>query len=198
MHLTQRKQLSVLLSTLAIAGCNGTTSVELNLKPAFVGAVVQTSYDGNPDDLLTAGMGKTGLQGATAPTVADAGNPTAAELRRLAIYNNYRALLDMTTAGGYGVLYGPNVDAGGNVTASEGKIAGTEYIAYADNGSGNLNVTMVVQVPATFNKSDPCIVAAPSSGSRGVYGAIGTAGDWGLKKGCAVAYTDKGSGGRRP
>jgi hydroxybutyrate-dimer hydrolase len=27
-----------------------------------------------------------------------------------------------------------------------------------------------------------------------VYGAIGTAGEWGLKRGCAVAYADKGSG----
>src|SRR3982750_1800443 len=36
--------------------------------------------------------------------------------------------------------------------------------------------------------------AAPPSGSRGVYGAIGTAGEWGLKRGCAVAYTDKGTG----
>ena len=42
---------------------------------------------------------------------------------------------------------------------------------------------MLVQVPNTFNKNDPCIVAAPSSGSRGIYGAIGTAGEWGLKKG---------------
>ncbi|HZQ63225.1 MAG TPA: 3-hydroxybutyrate oligomer hydrolase family protein, partial [Casimicrobiaceae bacterium] len=33
-----------------------------------------------------------------------------------------------------------------------------------------------------------------SSGSRGVYGAIGTAGEWGLKHGCAVAYSDKGTG----
>ena len=33
-----------------------------------------------------------------------------------------------------------------------------------------------------------------SSGSRGVYGAIGTAGEWGLKRGCAVAYADKGTG----
>lgn len=38
------------------------------------------------------------------------------------------------------------------------------------------------------------MVTAPSSGSRGIYGAIGTAGEWGLKKGCAVVYTDKGSG----
>jgi hydroxybutyrate-dimer hydrolase len=32
------------------------------------------------------------------------------------------------------------------------------------------------------------------AGSRGVYGAIATAGEWGLKHGCAVAYTDKGTG----
>ena len=41
--------------------------------------------------------------------------------------------------------------------------------------------------------SDP-IVPATSAGSRGIYGAIGTAGDWGLMHGCAVAYADKGSG----
>ena len=52
----------------------------------------------------------------------------------------------------------------------------------------------MVQVPTTFNPSKPCIITATSSGSRGIYGAIGTAGDWGLKRGCAVAYTDKGSG----
>lgn len=190
----QQRHLAILASALVIAGCNSSSSVELNLKPAFVGTVVQASYDGGTDDLLTAGLGKTGLQSATAPAIADANNPTAAELRRLAIHTNYRALMDMTTVGGYGLLYGPNVDAGGNVTAGEGKIAGTEYTAYADDGSGSQNVTMLVQVPSTFNKNDPCIVAAPSSGSRGVYGAIGTAGEWGLKKGCAVAYTDKGSG----
>ncbi|MBK8740580.1 MAG: D-(-)-3-hydroxybutyrate oligomer hydrolase [Betaproteobacteria bacterium] len=190
----QQRHLAILASALVIAGCNSSSSVELNLKPAFVGTVVQASYDGGTDDLLTAGLGKTGLQSATAPAIADANNPTAAELRRLAIHTNYRALMDMTTVGGYGLLYGPNVDAGGNVTAGEGKIAGTEYTAYADDGSGNQNVTMLVQVPSTFNKNEPCIVAAPSSGSRGVYGAIGTAGEWGLKKGCAVAYTDKGSG----
>ena len=37
-------------------------------------------------------------------------------------------------------------------------------------------------------------MTATSSGSRGVYGAIGSAGEWGLKRGCVVAYTDKGTG----
>ena len=53
----------------------------------------------------------------------------------------------------------------------EGKIAGEEHIAYADDGSGRQNVTMMVQIPTTFRPDDPCIITATSSGSRGVYGA---------------------------
>lgn len=186
---------AISLGVLALTGCAGgdSTQVNANVKPAFLGAVSVMSYDGSSDDLLTAGLGKTGLGGA-APTAADPLKPTAAELRKIAIFNNYRAILDISAAGGYGTLYGPNVDAKGVVSASEGKVAGTEYIAYADDGSGSQNVTMMVQVPATFNPASPCIVTGASSGSRGVYGAIGSAGEWGLKNGCAVAYTDKGSG----
>src|SRR5256885_8028043 len=73
-------------------------------------------------------------------------------------------------------------------------IAGEESLAYDDDGTGQVNATMMVQVPASFDVNNPCIVTATSSGSRGVYGAIATAGEWGLKHGCAVAYTDKGSG----
>lgn len=167
-----------------------------NALPSFVvsSSVKTTSYDGNSDDLLTGGLGKTGLGAATAPTFANASSPTAAELRRLAIWSNYRALVDMSANGGYGRFWGPNVDLNGNDTLGEGKIAGTEYLAYADDGSGKQNVTLMVQVPATFDPNNPCIVTATSSGSRGVYGAISAAGEWGLKRGCAVAYTDKGSG----
>jgi hydroxybutyrate-dimer hydrolase len=178
-----------------LAACNGdsTWTPEQNLKPSFVGAVTKNTYDGASDDLLTGGLGKTGLQGA-APVSAIPTSPTAAELRKLAIYINYNALVDTTTRGGYGVLYGPNLDVNGNPTLGEGKVAGTEYLAYADDGSGKQNVTMMVQIPSTFNAASPCMVTAPSSGSRGVYGAIGTAGEWGLKHGCVVAYTDKGTG----
>jgi hydroxybutyrate-dimer hydrolase len=153
--------------------------------------IIHTAYDGVSNDLLTAGLGKTGLGSATAPGFADPLHPTAEELRRSAIYNNYRALIDPTPGGGYGTLYGPNVKADGTVTTSEGLIAGDEYIAY-EHGRGR--VTMMVQVPASFDPVNSCIITAPSSGSRGVYGAIATAGEWGLKHGCAVAYTDKGSG----
>jgi hydroxybutyrate-dimer hydrolase len=175
-----------------LAGCGGDGAGSTNAKPRFVGAVQHTEYDGAGDDLLTAGLGKSGLAGA-APGYANPGAPTAAELRRNAIYLNYRALLDMTAAGGYGVLYGPNVALDGTVTANEGKVAGGEYIAFSDDGSGRQNVSLMVQVPATFDVRQPCIVTATSSGSRGVYGAI-SAGEWALKRGCAVAYTDKGTG----
>jgi hydroxybutyrate-dimer hydrolase len=154
--------------------------------------VIHTYYDGVSNDLLTAGLGKTGLGSPIAPGFADPLHPTAEELRRSAIYNNYRALLDPTSGGGYGTLYGPNVKPDGTVTASEGLIPGDEYIAYEQ--AGHRHVTMMVQVPSSFDPMNSCIVTAPSSGSRGVYGAIATAGEWGLKHGCAVAYTDKGTG----
>jgi len=150
-------------------------------------------YDGLSNDLLTGGLGKSGLQLA-APAFADPLHPTAAELRTRAIYNNYRALLDTSSKGGYGVLYGPNIDLAGQDTLGQGLIAGEEYLAFADDGSGRKNVTVMVQVPVAFDPANACIVTAVSSGSRGVYGAIGTAGEWGLKRGCAVAYSDKGTG----
>jgi hydroxybutyrate-dimer hydrolase len=188
-----------LLFVMVVAGvlsaCGENPKYENNLRPSSLSAdISKLVYDGNTDDLLTGGLGKTGLQSVTAPGFVDANAPTAAELRRSAIYNNYRALVDMTSNGGFGTLYGPNVDVNGAVTAGEGKIAGTEYLTYADDGSGRFNVTMMVQIPASFDKNNACIVSATSSGSRGVYGAMATAGEWGLKKGCAVAYIDKGTG----
>ena len=162
---------------------------QLNQRPSFVeGEVAQTRYYGVNDDLLTGGLGANGLASATAPAFADPANPTAAELRTLAIYNNYRALVDTAPGGGYGEFFGPQVDARG-----EGKIAGQEFIAYLETEETG-RVTAMVQVPDSFDPAEPCMVTAPSSGSRGIYGAIGTAGEWGLKHGCAVVYTDKGSG----
>ncbi|UGQ46354.1 D-(-)-3-hydroxybutyrate oligomer hydrolase [Massilia endophytica] len=170
---------------LALVSCHDdTVGSQPNVKPAFLGPITSTSYDGDSDDLLTAGLGAAGLAAAAAPGYADPAHPTAAELRRNAIYTNYRAVLDIAASSGYGSLYGPS-----------GKVAGTEYLAYADDGSGRQNVTLMVQVPASFDPvNNPCIVTGTSSGSRGIYGAIGSAGEWGLKNNCAVAYADKGSG----
>lgn len=184
-----------------LAGCGGGDPEPIRL-PSNVKLLSVTAYGdigaGQGDttdtqDLLTAGLGKTGLSG-DPPGFVDPARPTTAELRRRAIYTNYRALLDISAAGGYGSLYGPNVDIDGSATTSEGKIAGKEYLGYSDDGTGTKTVTLMVQIPATFDASRACIVAAASSDSQGIYGAIATAGEWGLKHGCAVAYTDAGKG----
>jgi hydroxybutyrate-dimer hydrolase len=164
-----------------------------NEKPGFVGPIRSACYDGATNDLLTAGLGKTGLA-LPAPLFSVPAVPTALELRRNAIHVNYRAVLDITVAGGYSRFYGPNIDKDGNDTLGEGKVAGCEHLAFADDGSARQNVTVMVQIPASFDPKKACIVTATSSGSRGIYGAIGASGEWGLKRGCAVAYTDKGTG----
>jgi len=177
----------------AIAACG--SGPDLNQPPSFLvkGSVSTLTYDGNGDDLLTGGQGAVGLSG-SGPTFADPNAPTAVELRKRAIYANYRALVDVSFYGGYGTLYGPNVDVNGNPQFTSGKIAGEEWTAYDDDGTGRVNATMLVQVPSRFDPDNPCIVTGTSPGSRGVYGAIATSGEWGLKHGCAVAYTDKGAG----
>lgn len=185
-----------------LAGCGGGSSPSNDL-PAGVTQHSVTAYSATAvgsgataatQDLLTGGIGKSGLGAAAAPAYADAANPTALELRRNALYGNYRGIVDVTAGGGYGTLYGPNVDINGTATASEGMIPGTEYIGSLDDGSGRKKVVMAVQIPDSFSQSAPCLVLGPSSGSRGVYGAIGTASEWGLKHGCAVALTDAGKG----
>src|SRR5436190_5741330 len=155
----------VVLAAIAAAGCASDMSQDKQTgngatpRPSFIqGPVSANFYDGSSNDLLTTGLGKSGLQLPAPPPYVDPLKPTAAELRRNTIYANYRALVDMTPAGGYGVLYGPNIDLEGNDRLGEGTIAGNEYIAYADDGSGKQNVTMMVQVPKSFDPANPCIV----------------------------------------
>ncbi|HVI60151.1 MAG TPA: 3-hydroxybutyrate oligomer hydrolase family protein [Luteimonas sp.] len=135
------------------------------------------------DDLLTAGLGLDGLRAMAPPAFADAAHPTAAELRRRAIWSNWRGIADLAPGGGYGTLYG-----------STQAIPGREFSALAKVPGAIQPHRVLVQVPDAFDKARRCVVVAPASGSRGVYGAISIAGAWGLPKGCAVAYTDKGAG----
>lgn len=191
------------LSALVVAGCGSDDDAPpVNTLPANVTQQSKTDYPATTagtgstaatQDLLTGGLGKTGL-GAAAPTYADPLNPTAAELRRNALHSNYRGLVDISAGGGYGTLYGPNVDVTGQATTGDGLIPGREYVAVLDNAAGTKRVAIAVQIPDTFNQSAPCLVLGPSSGSRGVYGAIATSAEWGLKHGCAVALTDAGKG----
>ncbi len=56
------------------------------------------------DDLLTAGHGLDGLRMAKAPGFMDPAQPTSAELRRRAIWSNWRGIADLSADGGYGTL----------------------------------------------------------------------------------------------
>lgn len=135
------------------------------------------------DDLLTAGLGLAGLRTMTAPAFADAEQPTPDEVRRRAVWNNWRGIADLAPGGGYGEIYG-----------STENVPGREFSALATLPGAMQPHRVLVQVPDDFDMDKRCLLVAPSSGSRGVYGAISVAGAWGLPKGCAVAYTDKGAG----
>jgi len=135
------------------------------------------------DDLLTAGLGASGLRSPIPPPFADADHPTSAELRRRAIWVNWRGIADLAPAGGYGGLYGYLQP-----------IPGREYHALVKLSGAKQPHRVMVQVPNLFNTAKRCLVVTASSGSRGIYGAIALAGAWGLTQGCAVAYTDKGNG----
>ncbi len=181
---------AIIVSGVSLSSCDNGQNNRAQAPDFLVGDLIRSHYDGMADDLLTGGLGVTGLQSQVPPIFKDAGKPTPAELRTYAIYTNYRALSDVTTAGGFGRLYGPNV---GNDN-KDGKVAGTEYLSFMKLDSKHQNVTLMVQIPDDFDAEKPCLITAPSSGSRGIYGAIGTVGEWALNKGCAVAYTDKGTG----
>jgi hydroxybutyrate-dimer hydrolase len=173
--------------------------------PSFiVGQVISTEYPGNEtveagpstggvtrcvaeprDDLQTAGLSKDQLAKPfdLEHLIQDPLAPTVAELRRLAIHSNYTSIMETTTDGGFGLLFGPD---------RNGPVLGREYLALARATPDDDVVTLMVQIPANFDLRHRMIVTAPSSGSRGVYGAISTA-EWAFLNGCAIAYTDKGT-----
>ncbi len=135
------------------------------------------------DDLLTAGLGLGGLRAPTPPPFARPAAPTRAEVRRRAIWSNWRGIADLAPGGGYGTLYGRVAD-----------VPGREFHALATVPGASQPHRVLVQVPDGFDRARRCVVVTASSGSRGVYGALAVAGAWGLPRGYAVAYTDKGEG----
>ena len=55
---------AAVLLTLNLTGCSGDSKFDRNTKPVALGVITQTTYDGSTDDLLTAGLGKSGLAAA--------------------------------------------------------------------------------------------------------------------------------------
>ena len=173
---------AALLACLLPAACSTTANRSVSKEAAMIEPQRETAHRGS-DDLLTAGLGLDGLRVMTPPAFADVANPTAEELRRRAFWNNWRGIADLSLTGGYGQAYG-----------SVANVPGREFTAFATVDGAKQPHRVLVQVPDNFDQEKRCVVVTASSGSRGIYGAIAVAGAWGLPKGCAVAYTDKGAG----
>lgn len=152
------------------------------MTPSFVVGPVRETVHRGSDDLLSGGLGLAGLRGAPS-AYADPLHPTPAELRRRAIQASWKGIADLGPLGGYGSVYGAVPD-----------VPGREYTAFARIPGAHAPHRVLLQAPDGFDRKARCLVVTASSGSRGIYGAISLAGAWGLPKGCAVAYTDKGTG----
>jgi len=166
------------MAAAAISGTAGHAASAKEQRPDFIVGQVDVRHYGPENDLLTAGLGWSGIAG-SAPPVSNP--PTRDELRRLAIYNNMRGLISTSPTEGFGTIYGRH-----------GPVPGTEYMAFV-RGPDFAEATVLVQIPDDLNRDRPCIITAPSSGSRGIYGAISNA-EVAFENGCVVAYTDKGTG----
>ena len=164
---------TLMLLLLALGGC-ATMNSDSSLTRS-----VPTAQELRSDDLLTAGLGLSGLADAKPPVVGS----DATGRRRLAYYGNWRGIADLSAGGGYGQLYG-HIQA----------VPGVEISAWIGEVGLWQPHGVLLQIPDTFDPQNPCLVVAPVSGSRGVYGALATAGAWALSHGCAVVYTDKGAG----
>ena len=156
--------------------------------PSWLRLGAHTVYDGVTDDLVTGGIGADAMLGKR-PGYADPLHPTAAELRRVALFQSGSA------GQAFGRLFGPDIDeASGRKLPGQGKVAGEEYLAYADDGEDKQNVAMLLQVPANLSTNRHCLVAIPVKGSSSLFRDVVDFGYWGLRRGCAVVYTDKGHG----
>ncbi len=141
---------------------------------------IRQSVHRGADDLLSAGLGIDGLRAAAPPVAGNPLSPTPLELRRRAIWSNWRGIADLRPGGGAGDALP--------------RVPGREFSALARLDGARQPHRVLLQLPDGFDPARPCLVVAPASGSRGVYGAIAVAGPWALPRGCAVAYTDKGAG----
>ncbi len=168
-------RLALLAAAFQLGGC-GVNEPAQDPVPAL-GEVLASEHRG-ADDLLTAGLGLTGLRGA-APATDPA---SAGDLRRLSIYHDWRGLTDLTATGGF------------DAQAALPVIPGREFQTFVRLPRARQPFRVLLQLPDQFDPGQPCLVVAPASGSRGIYGALPVAGPWALPRGCALVLTDKGAG----
>lgn len=179
--------LALVLSAPILAACNEPPSAERRAmsSPAdpVDGLQWRVSEHRDGDDLLTAGLGVEGLRRVQPPELADPEAPTAVQLRRRAVWSNWRGIADFTQPDGFG-----------NGLGDLAPVPGREFHALARLDGARHPHRVLVQVPDAFDADARCLVVAAASGSRSAYGAISLASGWALPRGCAVAHTDKGLG----
>ncbi|MCX8578245.1 hypothetical protein J3U35_02215 [Gilliamella sp. B2717] len=144
-------------------------------------------YDGDSDDLVTAGLGFTTLSTSIyTPHFSDPTQPTIQELRQAKL-NRF-----ININNGEGSLFGFRRQELSPLF--DGKIPGFEILATLKLEQEK--VGMLLQIPLDFDKNKPCIVAVPATDSDGLYNAkdVQIRGLWGLRHNCAVVYNDKGLG----
>lgn len=171
-----------LLATTVLAACDTVERNGSGADPARPDVEIRMTEHRDGDDLLTGGLGLDGLTG-EAPKPADAEAPTPGELRRMAIHAAWTGIQSFTPAGGLG-----------GVLEDLPAVPGREFQAFVTVADATHPIRVLLQLPDAFDPDQPCLVVAPASGSRGVYGAIALAGPRALPTGCAVVYTDKGAG----
>lgn len=187
----------ILLTTTTIAftvQAEGNTRLNINreenntiVKPQWLTIESTNYYDGDSDDLATAGLGFTPLS-TTKINLKQANptQPTTQELRQLKL----NRFIDTKT--GEGTLFGYQRKT--LTPLFDGKVAGTEVLATLKNKEET--VGLLLQIPLDFDKNKPCIVAVPATDSDGLFNAhdVQIRGLWGLRHNCAVVYNDKGLG----
>jgi len=166
-----------LLALAAATVLHAQTNVARAASVDFEAPPTRIVYDGQADDLLTAGLDQQGLLVAPAPPDATR-LASFAERRRRAIHQNWRGLADLTTP------------------TETPRIAGVEFLGVLAARNGLPASGFLLQIPSSFNPQRPCLLVTAASGSRGVYGALPTVGQWGLRRGCAVVTDDKALGMR--
>lgn len=163
-----------------LAGC---ASLPASRKGASMFSQPLISTHRDADDLLTGGVDWRVCSPSFRPPLAMP-NPTAAELRRRALWSNWRGIADLAPGGGYATLYGSvatvppgaRIQCLGHAGRCQAAASGAAAIAGWVRPTQTLWWWRHRPARAAFTR------------------AIAVAGAWGLPRGCAVAYTDKGNG----
>jgi len=182
-HTNTKQRILGLTVLLVVTGCTGPDSNESASTQAQPISEGMTEIITDQIDLVSAGLGLAGLR-SPRPAPQDPANPKPDELRAMAFHTHFNGLSAINRPDGLGSFSSDGLPV----------VAGIEIMTRLPVGNTDHTTRALLQIPESFEPQTPCLVVAPASGSRGVYGAVPLVAPWALPKGCAVVYTDKGAG----